>query len=63
MSVLCLASAALDLNDVSDLGNVDKLVDESLAVHLGEDASLVVIPEQDVFYNCYVRVSSLKEYF
>ena len=44
----CSDSGALHLNDVSDLGDIDKLVDEPLTVHLGQDAPLVVIPEQDV---------------
>ncbi len=35
---------AVDLNYVANLGNVDKLVDEALTVHLGQDASLVVVP-------------------
>ncbi len=35
---------AVDLNDVADLGHVDKLVDQALTVHLGKDASLVVVP-------------------
>ncbi len=35
---------AVDLNDIADLGNVDKLVDEALTVHLGQNASLVVVP-------------------
>ncbi len=37
-------AVAVDLDDVADLGNVDKLVDEALTVHLGQDASLVVVP-------------------
>jgi hypothetical protein len=37
-------AVAVDLDDVADLGHVDKLVDEALTVHLGQDASLVVVP-------------------
>ncbi len=36
--------AAVDLNDVADLGYVHKLIDEPLTVHLGEDAALIVVP-------------------
>lgn len=42
---LCSGAGALHLNNVSDLGDIDKLIDESLSVHLGKDAPLVVIPE------------------
>lgn len=38
-----LSQRAVDLHDV--LGDVDELVDEALAVHLGEDAPLVVVPQ------------------
>jgi len=41
----CSDSGALHLHDVSDLGDIDKLVDEPLTVHFGQDAPLVVIPE------------------
>lgn len=34
----------VDLDDVSDLWDVDELVDEPLSVHLGEDAALIVVP-------------------
>ncbi len=33
-----------DFVDVSNLGNVDKLIDESLTVHLGQNPALVVVP-------------------
>ena len=36
----------LDLLDGSNRGDVDELVDQALAVHLGEDAPLVVIPQR-----------------
>ena len=35
---------AVDLQDVSNLGHVHKLVDQPLAVHFRQDSSLVVIP-------------------
>ena len=54
MARLCSGAGALHLNNVSDLGDIDKLIDESLSVHLGKDAPLVVIPEQDVISR-YVR--------
>ncbi len=37
-----------DFVDVSNLGNVDKLIDESLTVHLGQDTALVVVPATDL---------------
>jgi hypothetical protein len=37
-----------DFVDVSNLGNVDKLIDESLTVHLGQDPALVVVPATEV---------------
>jgi hypothetical protein len=33
--------------DFANLGHVDKLVDQSLTVNLGKDATLVVIPEKN----------------
>lgn len=39
-----LRQRAVDLDDV--LGHVDELVDEPLAVHLGEDAALVVVAQR-----------------
>jgi len=36
---------AVNLCDVADFRHVDELIDEPLAVHLGEDAPLVVVPE------------------
>merc|ERR1711879_715137 len=38
--------STVDLRDAADWGNVNKLVDEPLAVHLGEDPPLVVIPQR-----------------
>ena len=35
----------LDLLDGSNRGDVDELVDQPLAVHLSEDAPLVVVPQ------------------
>ena len=35
---------AVHLHDVPYLGHVHKLIDQPLAVHLGQDAALVVIP-------------------
>ena len=43
-------SVAIDLNNVPDLGNVDKLVDQALTIHLGEDASLVVVPAKKMAF-------------
>jgi len=40
-----LALATLHLPDVPPLGHVHELVDEPLAVHLGQDAPLVVVPQ------------------
>ncbi len=45
-SVVALGSTALHLHDLSHLGNVDKLIDESLTVHLGQNTALVVVPAQ-----------------
>jgi hypothetical protein len=33
-----------DFVDVSNLGNVDKLIDQALTVHLGQYPALVVVP-------------------
>merc|ERR1711879_430778 len=38
--------STVDLRDAADWGNVNKLVDEPLAVHLSEDPPLVVIPQR-----------------
>ena len=38
-------SVAVHFVDFTNLGNIDKLVDQTLAVNLGKDSSLVVIPE------------------
>jgi len=35
---------AVDLHDV--LGHIDELVDQPLAIHLGQDAALVVVPQR-----------------
>ena len=43
-----LALATLHLPDVPPLGHVHELVDEPLAVHLGQDAPLVVVPAGEV---------------
>jgi hypothetical protein len=37
-----------DFVDVSNLGNVDKLIDESLTVHLGQYSALVVVPATNI---------------
>jgi hypothetical protein len=39
-----LRAGTVDLDDLANLGNVDKLVDQTLSVDLGQDASLVVVP-------------------
>ena len=41
-----LRSRAVDLHDLAHLGDIDELVDEALAVDLGQDAALVVIPKR-----------------
>ena len=38
-------SVAVHFVDFTNLGNIDELVDQTLAVNLGKDPSLVVIPE------------------
>ena len=37
---------AVDFEDISDLGNINELIDQPLAVHFGQDAPLIVIPAQ-----------------
>ena len=37
---------AIHFVDFADLGDVDELVDQSLAVNLGKNSALVVIPER-----------------
>lgn len=49
-----LSASAVDLDDV--FGHVDKLVDESLAVHFGQNTSLIVIPVKG-------RIEELINYF
>ena len=39
-----LRAGAVDLDDLADLGDVDELVDQALAVHLGQNASLIIVP-------------------
>ena len=39
---------AVHLHDVPDLGHVHKLINQPLAVHLGQDAALVVIPINEI---------------
>jgi hypothetical protein len=39
-----LGSPAFHLHNVAHLGHVHELVDEALAVHLGQNTALVVIP-------------------
>ena len=38
-------SVAVHFVDFTNLGNIDELADQTLAVNLGKDSSLVVIPE------------------
>lgn len=35
---------AVDFEDVSNLGHIDELIDQPLAVHFGQNAPLIVIP-------------------
>ena len=39
-----LRAGAVDLDDLADLGHVDELVNQALAVHLGQNASLIIVP-------------------
>ena len=39
-----LRAGAVDLDDLADLWDVDELVDQALAVHLGQNASLIIVP-------------------
>ena len=50
MIIMTSDVVAVHLHDVSDLGDVHKLVDEPLTIHLGKDPSLVVIPGQNRHY-------------
>ena len=44
MALVLAGLATLHLPDVAPLGHVHELVDEALAVHLGQDPALVVVP-------------------
>jgi len=37
---------AVNFEDVSDLGHIDELIDQTLAVHFGQNAPLIVIPKR-----------------
>jgi len=37
---------AVDFEDISNLGNINELINQPLAVHFGQDAPLIVIPER-----------------
>ena len=39
----CSHAVAVHLDNVANLGDVDKLVDQALTVHLGENAALVIV--------------------
>ena len=38
---------AVDFEDISNLGHINKLIDQPLAVHFGQDAPLIVIPARN----------------
>ena len=44
ITVVWRSTGTVHLDDVADLGHVDKLVDETLSVHFGKNAALVVVP-------------------
>jgi len=37
---------AVDFEDISNLGHINELIDQPLAVHFSQDAPLIVIPER-----------------
>jgi len=37
---------AVNFEDVSDLGHIDELIDQPLAIHFGQNAPLIVIPKR-----------------
>ena len=41
-----LRAGAVHLDDLADLGHVDELVNQALAVDLGQNASLIIVPER-----------------
>ena len=50
-----LRAGAVDLDDLADLGDVDELVDQALAVHLGQNASLIIVPGDKIgFYYTFI---------
>ena len=61
-----LDSVTVHLHDVSDLWNVYKLVHKPLAVHFGQDSSLIVIPGQGkpsvkcYLSSIYIWINSVK---
>ena len=58
-----LDSVTVHLHDVSDLWNVYKLVHKPLAVHFGQDSSLIVIPGQKKpSVKCYLSSIYLNKY-
>ncbi len=42
---LCILFVAINLMDVANLGHLNKLVDQPLTVHLGQNTTLVIIPK------------------
>lgn len=59
-----LCSAAVDFDDV--FGYIHELVDKALSVHLGEDTSLVVVPERynvqiNIIYIYTFRITTIKK--
>ena len=50
-----LRAGAVDLDDLADLGDVDELVDQALAVHLGQNASLIIVPGKILSCSCTIR--------
>ena len=51
-----LRAGAVDLDDLADLGDVDELVDQALAVHLGQNASLIIVPEGEMLGFSYTLI-------
>ena len=51
-----LRAGAVDLDDLADLGDVDELVDQALAVHLGQNASLIIVPGKILGFRCILSL-------
>ena len=53
---------AVDFEDVSNLGHIDELIDQPLAVHFGQNAPLIVIPAKQQLNRKTSQISNCLHY-